>query len=71
MLEILNRFQFRHSPELYTWYVSQITCRRVSQESVTNLANTGASASVARECHSMFCVTKEERKWKVGYYQYL
>ena len=49
MLESLTGFPFPRAPGLCTRYVTQITCRRVNQESVAISVIPGAGASIARK----------------------
>lgn len=49
VLESLTGFRFPRAPGLCTRYVTQITCRRVSQESVTISIIPGAGASDAHK----------------------
>jgi hypothetical protein len=48
VLESLTRFPFPRAPGLCTRYVTQITCRRINQESVAISIIPGAGASIAR-----------------------
>lgn len=49
VLESLTGFPFPRAPGLCTRYVTQITCRRVNQESVAISVIPGAGVSVARK----------------------
>lgn len=49
VLESLTGFRFPRAPGLCTRYVTQITCRRVEQESVTITVIPGAGASAAHK----------------------